>query len=186
MSNWVSEVAFNWLGQNWCGEDRQMRHQEFLFFFFSFIFISWRLITLQHCSGFCHTLKLISHGFTRSFILSMLSLRAEKHPSDGIRQVAGYINTELSLSCIHSASFIYWLHLEQEFLWAHGDFVTRWPLPFLETSLSVTPGGGERIPASLGQTQGMLLSTLQSTGRPHNRESSHPKWQSCQGWETLV
>ena len=36
------------------------------FFFFSFIlfFISWRLITLQYCSGFCHTLKLISHGFT--------------------------------------------------------------------------------------------------------------------------
>ena len=27
-----------------------------LFFFFSFIFISWRLITLQYCSGFCHTL----------------------------------------------------------------------------------------------------------------------------------
>ena len=23
-------------------------------FFFSFIFISWRLITLQYCSGFCH------------------------------------------------------------------------------------------------------------------------------------
>ena len=36
----------------------------FFFFFFSFIFISWRLITLQHCSGFCHTLKWISHGFT--------------------------------------------------------------------------------------------------------------------------
>ena len=35
-----------------------------LFFFFSFIFISWRLITLQHCSGFCHTLTWISHGFT--------------------------------------------------------------------------------------------------------------------------
>ena len=25
-------------------------------FFFSSIFISWRLITLQYCSGFCHTL----------------------------------------------------------------------------------------------------------------------------------
>ena len=25
-------------------------------FFSSFIFISWRLITLQYCSGFCHTL----------------------------------------------------------------------------------------------------------------------------------
>ena len=28
----------------------------FFFFVFSFIFISWRLITLQKCSGFCHTL----------------------------------------------------------------------------------------------------------------------------------
>ena len=34
------------------------------FFFFKFIFISWRLITLQYCSGFCHTLTWISHGFT--------------------------------------------------------------------------------------------------------------------------
>ena len=35
-----------------------------LFIFFSFIFISQRLITLQYCSGFCHTLTWISHGFT--------------------------------------------------------------------------------------------------------------------------
>ena len=35
-----------------------------LFFFFPFIFISWRTITLQYCSGFCHTLTWISHGFT--------------------------------------------------------------------------------------------------------------------------
>ena len=35
-----------------------------IFFFFPFIFISWRLITLQYCSGFCHTLTWISHGFT--------------------------------------------------------------------------------------------------------------------------
>ena len=34
------------------------------FFFLPFIFISWRLITLQYCSGFCHTLTWISHGFT--------------------------------------------------------------------------------------------------------------------------
>ena len=33
-------------------------------YFFPFIFISWRLITLQYCSGFCHTLTGISHGFT--------------------------------------------------------------------------------------------------------------------------
>ena len=36
----------------------------FILFFFPFIFISWRLITLQYCSGFCHTLTGISHGFT--------------------------------------------------------------------------------------------------------------------------
>ena len=35
-----------------------------LFFPSSFIFISWRLITLQYCSGFCHTLTWLSHGFT--------------------------------------------------------------------------------------------------------------------------
>ena len=50
-------------------------------FFFSFIFISWRLITLQYCNGFCHTLTWISHGFTcvphpdpPSHLLSMPSL----------------------------------------------------------------------------------------------------------------
>ena len=32
--------------------------------FFPFIFISWRLITLQYCRGFCHALTWISHGFT--------------------------------------------------------------------------------------------------------------------------
>ena len=31
---------------------------------FIIFFISWRLITLQYCSRFCHTLKWISHGFT--------------------------------------------------------------------------------------------------------------------------
>ena len=36
----------------------------FFFCFFPFIFISWRLITLQYCSGFCHTVTWISHGFT--------------------------------------------------------------------------------------------------------------------------
>ena len=34
------------------------------FCFFPFIFISWRLITLQYWSGFCHTLTWISHEFT--------------------------------------------------------------------------------------------------------------------------
>ena len=36
----------------------------YLFIYFSFVFISWRVITLQYYSGFCHTLTWISHGFT--------------------------------------------------------------------------------------------------------------------------
>ena len=41
-------------------------HSLFIYEFFLclFFFISWRLITLQYCSGFCHTLTWISHGFT--------------------------------------------------------------------------------------------------------------------------
>ena len=37
---------------------------DILFFLIFIFFISWRLITLQYCSGFCHTLTWISHGFT--------------------------------------------------------------------------------------------------------------------------
>ena len=54
----------------------QLQHQSFqwtlrvdlLYFFFLIFyvifFISWRLITLHYCSGFCHTLTWISHGYT--------------------------------------------------------------------------------------------------------------------------
>ena len=31
-------------------------HFGFFYFLFFYFFISWRLITLQYCSGFCHTL----------------------------------------------------------------------------------------------------------------------------------
>ena len=34
------------------------------FFLNLFIYFNWRLITLQYCSGFCHTLTWISHGCT--------------------------------------------------------------------------------------------------------------------------
>ena len=47
--------------ENWTV--KKAEHQR-IDFFFPFIFISWRLITLQYCSGFCHTLTWISHGFS--------------------------------------------------------------------------------------------------------------------------
>ena len=36
----------------------------FIYLFIYLFFISWRLITLQYCSEFCHTLTWFSHGFT--------------------------------------------------------------------------------------------------------------------------
>ena len=42
----------------------ELRCMSCSYIFFPFIFISWRLITLQYCSGFYHTLTWISHGFT--------------------------------------------------------------------------------------------------------------------------
>ena len=41
-----------------------MIHSIIILFTFIFFSISWKLITLQYCSGFCHTLTWISHGFT--------------------------------------------------------------------------------------------------------------------------
>ena len=53
-----------------------------IYYFFSFIFISWRLITLQYCSDFCHTLTWISHGFTCvPHPKSPLSPPSPSHPS---------------------------------------------------------------------------------------------------------
>ena len=40
-------------------------HSFCLFVFINlFIYFNWRVITLQYCSGFCHTLTWISHGCT--------------------------------------------------------------------------------------------------------------------------
>ena len=46
------------------------------FLFFSFIFISWRLITLQYCSGFCHTLTV--HTIPKAILFLWLSLRLNR------------------------------------------------------------------------------------------------------------
>ena len=55
---WLIEKPYLWL------DGSLLAKSSLCFFFFPFIFISWRLIILQYCSGFCHTLTWISHGFT--------------------------------------------------------------------------------------------------------------------------
>ena len=54
---------------------------EGLFFFFNlFIYFNWKLITLQYCSGFCHTMTWISPGCTCvPHDLSILLLSQQLH-----------------------------------------------------------------------------------------------------------
>ena len=49
---------------------------QFIVFFFWFIFISWRLITLQYCSGFCHTWDKVSNTFPISLSIFQPSFSA--------------------------------------------------------------------------------------------------------------
>ena len=56
---------------NYCG--LWFASLSFFFFLIFIFFISWRLITLQYCSGFCHTLTWISRGVT--CVLASLSIK---------------------------------------------------------------------------------------------------------------
>ena len=50
--------------------------------FFKFIYFNWRLITLQYCGGFCHTLTWITLGCTCvSPFQTSLSPSSQSHPS---------------------------------------------------------------------------------------------------------
>ena len=83
----MEPIGWNWghcLFQNIPGDElRPFRMPSVFFcflFFFSFIFINWRLITLQYCSGFCHTLTWISHGFT-CLVFSRVVLSPDRWPA---------------------------------------------------------------------------------------------------------
>ena len=43
---------------------KKINYQEKAFIYYYYFLISWRLITLQYYSGFCHTLTWISLGYT--------------------------------------------------------------------------------------------------------------------------
>ena len=77
---------------------------ELLFFVFVFIYFNWGLITLQYCSGFCHTLTWISHGCTCvPHPEPRLPFLSPSHPS-GSSQCT---SPERPVSCIEAGLAIY-------------------------------------------------------------------------------
>ena len=69
-----------------------------LLYFLKFVYLNWRLITLQYCSGFCHTLTWISHGCTcaphpepppTSLSIPLCTFLMEPCPQRGRQKVPG-------------------------------------------------------------------------------------------------
>ena len=68
-----------------------------------FIYFNWRLITLQYCGGFCHTLTWISHGCT---CVPHPEPPSSSHPS-GLSQ---FISLKCPVSCIELGLVIYFIY----------------------------------------------------------------------------
>ena len=84
-----------------CPVTRKVRTHHFLSFFFFlfktlFIYFKWKLITLQYCGGFCHTLTWISHWYTCVPHPDSLPPPYPSHPS-GLFQCTSF---QCPVSCI--------------------------------------------------------------------------------------
>ena len=75
-------------------------------FFQIFIYFNWRLIILQYCGGFCHTLTWISHGCTCVPHPEPLPIPSPSHPS-GFSQCTGF---ECPVSCFELGLVIYFTY----------------------------------------------------------------------------
>ena len=79
---------------------------EFFWLFFQLkklIYFNWRIITLQYCGSFCHTLTWIGHRYTWPLILNPPPTFLPTHPS-GLSQSTSF---ECPATCFELALIIY-------------------------------------------------------------------------------
>ena len=110
----------------------------FNFNFFPIIFISWRPITLQYCSGFCHTLTWISHRFTCAPHPEPPS-HLPPHRPHGLYQSTSFA---CQASCIEVALVIYTVHFTYSNIHIYMLFsqvIPPLPSRTVSESLSFTP-----------------------------------------------
>ena len=140
-----------------------------LILFFPFIFIRWRLITLQYCSGFCHTLTWISHGFT--------CIPHPDPPSLPFSSIAGktlwhaglFLSSNLSCHSVRGGK------AKRVCLSRAIDTLVVLPLlfqnPILDTYRGLPPSSGQCPSASLPWNLGKCDNPY---GRIHKRGSFYP------------
>ena len=99
------------------------------------IYFNWRLITLQYCSGFCHTLTWISHGCTHvPHPEPPLSLPSPSHPS-GSSQCT---SPEHPVSCIEPGLAIYFTYDNIHVSMLFSQIIPSSPSPTESKSLFFT------------------------------------------------
>ena len=104
-------------------------------FFIIFIYFNWRLITLQYCSGFCHTLTWISHGCTCVPHPELpLPVSCPYHPS-GLSQCT---SPENPVSCIKPGLAIYFTYGDTHFSMLFSQIIPPLPSPTESKSLFFT------------------------------------------------
>ena len=103
----------------------------FFFFYFKCIYFNWRLITLQYCGGFCHTLTWISHGCTCVLIWNSPPTSSPSHSSEFF-QCIGF---ECPVSCIKLGLMIYFTYGNIHVLMLVSQIIPPLPSPTESKSL---------------------------------------------------
>ena len=100
-----------------------------------FIYFNWRLITLQYCSGFCHTLTWISHGCTCvPHPEPPLPRPSPSHPSKSSQCTS----PEHPVSCIEPGLAIYFIYGNIHVSMLFSQIIPPLPSPTESKSLFFT------------------------------------------------
>ena len=107
----------------------------FIYFCFLLIYFNWRLMTLQYCSGFCHTLTWIRHGGTCVPHPEAPPTFLPSHPS-GSSQCTGL---ERPVSCIEPGLAICFTYGNAHVSLLFSQIIPLFPSPTESKSLSLYP-----------------------------------------------
>ena len=118
----------------WLGIERKSPalEDEFFWLFFQLkklIYFNWRIITLQYCGGFCHTLTWIGHRYTCLLILNPPPTFLPTHPS-GLSQSTSF---ECPASCIELGLVFYFTCFKVTWFLQNNKLECFYPITTIHT-----------------------------------------------------